>query len=63
MAGIELGSPVCASALGYALPVIANAGHAEGEISAILDENRVPLADVTKAVMKGQIVVHRAGLR
>ena len=53
---------VCASALGYALPVIANAGHAEGEISAILDDNRVPLADVTKATMKGQIVVHRAAV-
>lgn len=56
----KLTPAACAGALGYALPVIANAAQAEGELSAVLDENRVPLADVTKATMKGQIVVHRA---
>jgi translocation and assembly module TamB len=49
-----------AGALGYALPAIANAAQASGEISAILDDNRIPLADVTKAYVKGQLVIHKA---
>ena len=56
----KLTPAACASALGYALPVIANAAHADGEISAVLDDNRVPLADPTKATLKGRLVVHRA---
>jgi hypothetical protein len=49
-----------AGALGYALPLIANAAQASGEISAILDDNRIPLADPTKASAKGQLVIHKA---
>jgi hypothetical protein len=56
----KLTPPVCASVIGYALPVIANAAQAEGELSVVLDDNRVPLDDVYKATAKGQIVVHRA---
>ena len=58
----KLTPQVCASGLGYALPVIANAAQAEGEISVVLDDNRIPLADATKAVVKGQIVVHKAAV-
>jgi hypothetical protein len=58
----KLTPAVCASALGYALPVIANAAQADGEISVVLDDNRVPLADVTRATAKGQIVVHKAAV-
>ncbi|MCS6866047.1 MAG: hypothetical protein NZS48_13425, partial [Gemmata sp.] len=49
-----------AGALGYALPAIANAAHAEGEISAILDDNRIPLNDLTQAHLRGSLVIHQA---
>jgi hypothetical protein len=58
----KLTPAACAGALGYALPVIANAAQAEGEISAVLDDNRIPLADLTKATLKGQLVVHKAAV-
>lgn len=56
----KLTPAVTAGALGYALPAIANAAQATGEISAILDDNRIPLADVTRARIKGQLVIHKA---
>lgn len=56
----KLTPPVCASVLGYALPAIANSAQAEGELSVVLDDNRVPLDDPRKAVGKGQILIHRA---
>lgn len=56
----KLTPAACASALGYALPVIANAAHAEGEITAILDENHIPLGDFTKTALKGQLIIHKA---
>ena len=49
-----------AGALGYALPAIANAAQAEGDISVVLDDNRIPLADFSKATLKGHIIVHQA---
>lgn len=55
----KLTPAVCADALGYALPAIAKSGMAEGEISILLDENRIPLADADKARVKGQIVIHK----
>ncbi len=58
----KLTPAACASALGYALPVIANAAQAQGEISVIIDDNRLPLADVSKASAKGHIVVHKAAI-
>jgi hypothetical protein len=58
----RLTPPVCASVLGYALPVIANSAQAEGELSVVLDDNRVPLDDVQKATARGQVIVHRATL-
>jgi len=51
---------VCASALGYALPVIANSAQATGELSAAIDDNHIPLADMKKAVVKGNLVIHKA---
>lgn len=51
-----------AGALGYALPAIANAGQAEGELSAHIDENRISLGDYTKSTLKGAIVIHKAAV-
>jgi hypothetical protein len=56
----KLTPQACASALGYALPLIARASQAEGELSVNLDDNRVPLAAPERATVRGQIVVHRA---
>lgn len=49
-----------AGALGYALPAIANATHAEGEISASIGDNRFPLGDANQASAKGMLVIHKA---
>ena len=51
---------VCAEGLGYALPAMARSGKAEGEISITLGENRIPFGDSTKALVKGQITIHKA---
>jgi translocation and assembly module TamB len=51
---------VCASALGYALPVLADVAQAEGELSLELDTGRVPLADVNRAEAAGRFVIHQA---
>jgi hypothetical protein len=56
----KLTPAVCASAVGYALPAIANAGKAEGEISIVLDDNRIPFADVNTAIVRGQLLIHKA---
>jgi hypothetical protein len=50
----------CAGAVGYALPAIDNAAHAEGQVSLVLGDNRVPLADFSKASMRGQLLLHKA---
>jgi hypothetical protein len=56
----KLTPQTCAGAIGYALPVIANAAQAEGEMSVTLENARVPLADSMKAAAKGVVHVHRA---
>jgi translocation and assembly module TamB len=48
----------CASALGYALPGLANVLEAEGEVSVALEAARVPLAAPAAAEITGKIVVH-----
>lgn len=58
----KLTPAVCAGAVGYALPVVANAAQAEGEVSFDLDDNRVPLADFTGAALRGRLLVHRAAV-
>lgn len=49
-----------AGAVGYALPAIANAAKAEGEVSVQLDDNRIPLGDPRKATLKGTVTIHKA---
>lgn len=56
----KLNPEVTAGALGYALPVLARSANPVGEVSVVLDDNRVPLADFGKATMKGQVLVHKA---
>ncbi|VTT96814.1 Uncharacterized protein OS=Planctomyces maris DSM 8797 GN=PM8797T_09894 PE=4 SV=1: DUF748: AsmA_2 [Gemmataceae bacterium] len=56
----KLTPAVCAGAIGYALPAVANSGKAEGEVSFVLDENRVPLNDPQKATVRGNLIVHKA---
>ena len=56
----KLTPQVTAGAIGYALPAIANAGQAEGEISATIDDNRIPLGDFTQTNLKGTLVIHKA---
>ncbi|HET6572909.1 MAG TPA: hypothetical protein VFG68_04850, partial [Fimbriiglobus sp.] len=51
---------VCADALGFALPAIANATQADGLVSFDLAENRVPLADPDRATVRGKLTVHTA---
>lgn len=57
---VKLTPAATASALGYALPAIANAGQAEGEISYVMDENRINLSDYTQSTLKSAIVIHKA---
>ncbi|HEY2787381.1 MAG TPA: hypothetical protein VGJ05_20665 [Fimbriiglobus sp.] len=54
----KLTPAICADALGYVLPAIANAAKAEGLVSFDLTECRVPLDDPTKAAMKGTLTLH-----
>lgn len=56
----KLSPAVCASALGYILPPIANAGKADGTISFDLTESRVPLESPEKAALKGNLTIHTA---
>lgn len=56
----KLTPAVCAGAIGYALPAVANSGKAEGEVSFVLDENRIPLNDPHQAAVRGTLVVHKA---
>jgi hypothetical protein len=58
----KLTPAVCAGAVGYALPVVANAAQAEGEVSFTLDDNRLPLADFSAATLRGQVLVHKAAV-
>jgi hypothetical protein len=53
---------VCAEALGYALPAIANTAQADGTISFDLDDNRIPLVDPTKGTVKGRLTIHDAAV-
>jgi hypothetical protein len=56
----KLTPKACAGAVGYVLPALANAAQAEGEVSVILLENHVPLAEARKAKLKGAVVIHKA---
>lgn len=56
----KLTPAVCAGAIGYALPAVANSGKAEGEVTFVLDENRVPLNNPQGATVRGNLIVHKA---
>jgi hypothetical protein len=50
----------CASALGYAVPVLANVAQADGEISLDLQSGRVPLTEPEKGDIVGWLTIHSA---
>ena len=56
----KLSPAVCAEAVGYALPAIANVAQAEGTISFELGENRIPLVDPMKGSLVGVLLIHEA---
>ncbi len=51
---------MCAGALGYAMPALANVAEAEGAISLTLESGRIPLAAPTTSEVKGTFVLHTA---
>lgn len=50
----------CASALGYALPVLADVAQVEGELSMDLEGARLPLTDPAHAEIAGRLTIHSA---
>ena len=56
----RLSPAACADAIGYALPAIANVAQAEGLISFVLGENRIPLVAPAKGAMVGTLLIHEA---
>ncbi len=51
---------MCASALGYALPILANVTEAQGAVSLSVVSGRIPLANPTGGEVKGTFVLHAA---
>lgn len=56
----KLTPAACADAVGYALPALANSAQADGTVSFDLGDHRIPLADPTRGVVKGNLTVHDA---
>jgi hypothetical protein len=54
----QLTPAACSSALGYALPGLANVLAAEGQLSLVVESARVPLANPTAAEVEGRFVIH-----
>lgn len=54
----KLTPAVCADALGYALPAIANSTEAQGLISFELTESAIPLVDYQRMIAKGNLILH-----
>ena len=50
----------CASALGYALPVLADVAQVEGELSMDLEGAKLPLTDPAHAEIAGRLTIHSA---
>jgi hypothetical protein len=48
----------CASALGYALPALANAVEADGQVSLQIEGGRVPLANPAASDLDGRLIIH-----
>ena len=55
---IRIDPAMCANALKYIAPVLADVAAAEGLFSIELDDCRVPLADPAKGELKGRFVIH-----
>lgn len=58
----KLTPEVCAEALGYALPAIANSAQADGVVSFDLAENSFPLTDPAAGTFKGTLTVHEGAV-
>lgn len=51
---------MCSSAMGYALPILANVAEAEGSVSLALDGGRIPISTPTTGDVKGTFIIHSA---
>ncbi len=58
----KLTPEVCAEALGYALPAIANSAQADGVVSFDLGENGFPLTDPAAGSFKGTLTIHEGAV-
>lgn len=58
----KLTPELCASALGYAAPTLANATEVQGEVSVQVAKGRMPLAFPEKAEVQGTFILHDARL-
>lgn len=58
----KLTPAVCAEALGYALPAIANAAQADGVVSFDLGDNSFPLTDPAAGSFKGTLTIHEGAV-
>lgn len=52
--------PMCAGALGYAIPALAGATEAQGLVSVALEPGTVNLSDMTKSELRGAVTLHSA---
>ncbi len=58
----KLTPEVCAEALGYALPAIANSAQADGVVSFDLGDNGFPLSDPAAGTFKGTLTIHEGAV-
>lgn len=56
----QLTKATCASALGYALPALADAVEADGQISLQIEAGRVPLANPAASDIDGRLIIHNS---
>ncbi len=57
---VRLTPAVCAGAVGYALPALADVAQADGEISLEVQSGQVPLSDPKRADVAGWLTIHSA---
>jgi translocation and assembly module TamB len=58
----KLSPAVCADALGFALPAVANAAQAEGSVSFDVADNRFPFSDPSAGTLKGTLTIHEGSI-
>ena len=56
----KITSEMCASALGYVMPLLANVADVEGTVSLALEGGRIPLAAPATGEVKGTFILHSA---